>query len=534
MTEPTLTDVLADEQHANNLPALAMDDEEIQALPLEDGIKVCVAARGLHSAKEIKDVVGYSQSHTRETAQEMAADGELVCERDGRGYKFTMPTADPAQQTLDVDEELADEELAHLLEAADADGVDELVDTVDDALEAASYEGDGRMPVFRGYDWDQWLLDGEDVTEYIPTDGEADEIEALIETRDVTGQLPHFALIGPSGTAKTMLAKNIAHDRDAPYFEVQCGEGLRVADLLGSPTVTTNEDGSTETWWADQTVTKALLASQEQEVVLCLDEVSRAPPRALGLLFGMLDHRCSVQLPAPIAGENPVQGDPSNLIVVSTMNKGTKNGTYHVNDIDDAQWRRLGRAYEVQFLGQHDKDREVALVAGQTPASTALAEKMVEVANTIREQASERRSAFEFDLGPALVIEWARTAWGLKDTGEDPVVRAAQRTFITPYCAGDDTAEGAVREIVEDKFGGLNTLAEPEVRDHFGMPAGVAGDPDEVVDCVNCGYVEPVDNAPEDVLALGTCPDCNAELDRYDFDASDAEQASDELGELFS
>lgn len=476
------------EPAGDDVPGLGMSQEAFDELTAKEQVLHVIEACDLHYTSDIAEVATYSEGHITRVARQLHDEGEVTRERDGRGYHYEVVPGSVG----DADDRMA---------AADAgDDSDDAADD-EDPMTMGDDSDDGRLPADRDYDWSKWELSEGEVPEYVPTNGELADIDALIRNRHDTGMLPHFAVSGPTGTAKTTLARNIAFEMNAPLFTVQCGEGLRVADLLGSPTYVGNE-----TRWSDGKVTKALLASRERPVVLLLDEVNRAPPRSKALLFSMLDDRCQVTLD-PRGGE-VVKGDPMNLIVISTMNKGPN---YMSNQIDDAEKRRLGPEWKVDHLGLQDKASEVQLVVERTPVCLALADRMVEAANDIREKAADT-SPVEFGLSTALVLDWARAAASFEGMA-DPVVRAARRVFINPYYSGGEE-EDLVTEVVNKHFAGCPVDAEG-VEDYF-SDVDATEDADGVLDCQSCGWNIPLADAAVETTAKMECPDCEATLLLHD------------------
>lgn len=436
---------------------------------------------GNHRAEDICELTQYTKRTVRSHANDMAEEGELQRDRDEHGYFYELTPG-----TVGAPEDrLAGEET-----------------TMDD--EATTGDAGGTMPVDRSYDWDEWTLDDDDVHEYVQTDAELEDIDAMIRTRRETDNVPHFAVSGPTGCAKTTLGMNVAAEMNAPCFTVQCGEGLRVADLLGSPTIVDDE-----TWWADGTITKALLASQERPVVLLLDEVNRAPGRSKALLFSVLDGRCQVSLDS--RGGEIIQGDPMNLIVISTMNKGAN---YMVNNIDDAEKRRLGPEWQITHLGMSHPGKEADLIADRTPVGPALATRLVEVANDIRERAQDSSSDVSFGTSTGLVLDWAQTAFAFSHR-DNPVVAAAQRVFINPYHADDPDEEDLVSELVNKHLDGC-PVDDEEVREWAGETVDGDDDPDGMLDCNACGYYENYADAEPSVTSDMTCPDCGETLRLHD------------------
>ncbi|AUV84703.1 AAA family ATPase (plasmid) [Salinigranum rubrum] len=297
------------------------------------------------------------------------------------------------------------------------------------------------MPVFgdREYAWETWVPEA-DAGGYVETDGERSDIEALIDNRDATGQLPRFRLTGPPGTGKTTLATSIAAERQWPLITIQFTSAMRDSEIFGSPHIIGGESV-----WVDGPGVKALLCSQVRPVVVVLDEVNRAPFARKASLQSVLDHRAQATL--QLRGGEVIEGDPQNLITVATMNEGSEYETY---PIDPAEKRRHGNTWEVPFLGMVDVDREASLVADRTPVADEVAHGLVRIANDVRELALEdETSPVKKGIATSTLLEWARTAAAYRQSDRpDPVVRAARSAVLRPHYG--DLAADEVEAVIVD------------------------------------------------------------------------------------
>ncbi|GAA0304043.1 AAA family ATPase [Halarchaeum salinum] len=351
---------------------------------------------GARTKNEIAEHVGKSPSNTNRKLKQWVENDDVRLDRqwnhgDGGGYVYTIPAEDA-------------------------------VDDVED------------LPILgsRDYDWDRFVPSEDDVADYQQADQELDEIEAVLEARETTGQLPRFQITGPTGCGKTTLAEFVAADRGAPMITIQCNYALRGAELLGTPQIVGGD-----VMWVDGPLTRALLASRDREVVVLIDEVTRATARSKGTLFPALDHRAEVKIKP--RGNEVVSGRAEDLITVATMNEGSE---YETESLDAAEERRLGLKWELPYLGQHSPDLEAELVAGKTPMDTADARVLVDAANVVRD-AAEDESEPRITRGVPTpgVISWAQTASAFDARGlDDPVGRAMQSAIVKPVygeAAGD-------------------------------------------------------------------------------------------------
>ena len=208
-----------------------------------------------------------------------------------------------------------------------------------------------------------------------------------------------------------------------------------------------------ETKWINGPLTKAILASKEQPVVLLLDEINRARPETKSALYEALDDRAQITIDA-VGGET-VEGEAVNLIVVSTMNVGKG---HHVEELDLAEQRRLGKKWSIDYLGLNYPERETQLLTDRTPINKEFASKIVEVANDIRELAKDTNEQLSRGVPTGLLIEMAAAAFKYAQAGiENPALRASKAAIVRPYyesgdrdVSGRDTVLSAFRSYFDD------------------------------------------------------------------------------------
>jgi len=428
---------------------------------------------GHTTTAELAEELGHDDAHVNRRLRNWVDEGKLSRRKDGRSYVYYKP--DPTEQTAEGD----------------------LPDTV--------------PRVERDYDWNDYKLRPAHVDEYIPSDGEWDEVMAKIEAQEVTGQLLHFLLGGPTGCGKTTLAENVAVEEDAPLFTIQMTYDMSPSSLLGKVTATSN-NGATEYVWNDAALTKALLASRAAEseetdfdkVVILVDEANRARPEVHSTLMSALDHRAEVVLQQ--RGGEKVQGIAENLVVVSTINPPDQ-GDHYVEDIDVAQKRRLSTAgrYDVNYLGVNFPAREADMVAERTNVSRKLADLLVETANQVRERASQATSDVRQGVPTSAVISWAQSAQALGEAGmSNPVVKAADSDIVRALYDKRQKEAEMVKQIIRDNLDGC-PVDEEEVRKWSGDI--------EWVTCTDCGYrAEASEAEDEGVLDFMDCPDCDGHV----------------------
>lgn len=368
---------------------------------------------GHTTAGEIEDQTGLDYTHVSRELKNMAEDGDLVREKDGRGYKYFVPE-----------------------------------DDADDGPGLGGKSADkGNVALRRDYEWDDWVPEG--VPEYVATDGEYDEIQAEIEFIEEADNPAHIRMTGPTGAGKTHLPKFLGQEDGLPVFDISVKWAIDTTDLLGR-FVYVND----ETRWINGPLTKAVMASNERPVILLLDEVNRARPEAKAALFEALDDRAQVTLDA--LGGKTVEGNAENIILFSTMNVGSG---HVVEELDLAEQRRLGGMWEVDYLGQNHPDREANLLTERTPIHDGLAGKLVEAANDVRQLADEVGQQVDRGIPTGLLIEWSASAYKYALAGlSNPVMRAAKSNVIRAfYQDGDRDAPGrdTVVSTIESHFDGV-------------------------------------------------------------------------------
>ena len=368
---------------------------------------------GHTTASEIEEQTGLDYTHVSRELKNMAEDGDLVREKDGRGYKYFVPDD----------------------EADDSPGLGgKAADT-------------GSVALRRDYEWDDWVPSG--VPEYVATDGEFEEIKSEVDYVEECGNPAHIRMTGPTGAGKTHLPTYLAQENGWPLFDISVKWAIDTTDLLGR-FVYIND----ETRWINGPLTKAIMASNERPVVLLLDEINRARPESKAALFEALDDRAQVTLDA--LGGKTVEGDAENLYVFSTMNVGSG---HVVEELDLAEQRRLGGMWEVDYLGRNHPDREADLLTERTPIHDGLAHQLVEAANDVRDLADEVGEQVDRGIPTGVLMEWAHSCQKRAYARlSNPVMRAAKSTVVRGfYQDGDRDAPGrdVVVSTIESHFDGV-------------------------------------------------------------------------------
>lgn len=459
----------------------------------------CVS-NGISTTSDIADHLGMNRGHVNKVLLELVEEGDVVRERAGRSYEYYTPDIAP-DDVLEHDPEPDAEPvtMAAFLDARAAAAqasvdVDQFGVFVDGQRVDRSIDVDAYVP---------------EPTEYIPTDGEYEEITAAVELREAIGEPFHGRIVGPTGCAKTTAVQALASENGWPMFTVQATYSLSDADIIGHASgVKTSDDMDVPFEYGP--AAKALIASADGPAVLLIDEVNRAPARAKGALMRVLDHRASLDI--GFTGET-IRGNPMNLIVFSTMNTGA---AYATDKLDLAEARRLGGEWVVDYLGVGTPKREVALVMSRAPVDRSLAEDMVKAANFIREDvANNTGSPYKVGIPTPNVISWARhaAAYAARDLS-DPVIRAMKTQVLPIYKTVGGSAAAEVESFLTQKFRGREVDVPGHAQDATPTEAEADETDGDDIDrdaesfgCTSCGHTFDADEAEE---AGYTCPDCSS------------------------
>lgn len=129
--------------------------------------------------------------------------------------------------------------------------------------------------------------------------------------------LKTLLLEGSPGTGKTFFAECLAEHWDASYLYYLCHHWTGDEEMFLSVNVGRIAAGvdKPDDAYEFGVLTKTAIASQSGKVVLCLDEIDKAPQRAESLLLDFLQHG-RVYLP----DGQKIQGNLKNMAVIITSN----------------------------------------------------------------------------------------------------------------------------------------------------------------------------------------------------------------------
>jgi nitric oxide reductase NorQ protein len=194
-------------------------------------------------------------------------------------------------------------------------------------------------------------------------------LSALRRMAEDSENVMNTLLVGPQGCGKTSVAYEFAAKAGLPLLKMNCPLVREPRDWFGAKRV---ENGSI-VW------DKALFAEavKHGNVVIVLDELTRATPNVLNSLLPLLDHTRTSYIEE--AKENLVVGP--NTFFFATANIGQQfSGTYK---LDAALQDRFGAIVECSFLGTED---ETQLLVKRTGIEEEIANRLVRIANLVRNE----------------------------------------------------------------------------------------------------------------------------------------------------
>ena len=232
-------------------------------------------------------------------------------------------------------------------------------------------------------------------------------------------QLP-VLIKGPTGCGKTRFVQHMAARLGRPLYTVACHDDLTAADLVGRHLI-----GEHGTYWSDGPLTRAV-----REGAICyLDEVVEARKDTTVVLHPLTDDRRI--LPLERTGET-LQAPPGFMLVVS-YNPGYQN-------LLKGMKPSTRQRFVAMSFGFPPPELEREVLAGETGIEDAQGERLVQLANALRELK-------DHDLEEAAstrLLVYAATL--IKDGFE---VREACRAALVEPLSDDPETLDALMEVID-------------------------------------------------------------------------------------
>lgn len=208
------------------------------------------------------------------------------------------------------------------------------------------------------------------------------EFEKAIATA-VKNNLPAL-FMGETGTGKTSAAREIAYMRKQGYTRINMTGYTTPDELIGSKSV---KDGST--YYEDGILTKAM---KEGHIVV-LDEINATPPECSFILHGLLDDDRRVSLP-----NGDIIWPHKDFRLFATMNPDYE-GTRGVNRA------LLDRFNVILNFTLPKPDKEIQILMEKSGVTAEIAERMVTLANGLRQSYAEQKTLTFVSLRS--LLQWA-------------------------------------------------------------------------------------------------------------------------------
>lgn len=222
-------------------------------------------------------------------------------------------------------------------------------------------------------------------------------------------------LVGDSGTGKTELSMMVGKclGKTVKVFDMAAKQDP-IASLVGVHRF----DGKSVFDRADFTY------AIEEDGIVVLDELPRAPMNTNNILFPVLDSRRELNMDVASHGLRSIKVNP-NCRFIATANEGYE---YTGNNVLD---RALKERFQIIMVGFMPNAQEVKLLESRTSVEKSLAEVIVKVANNIRDMHKKE------DITSGVSIRHTLYAADLAAAGM-PIAKAMEVSFLPLYIVDDE------------------------------------------------------------------------------------------------
>ncbi len=171
-------------------------------------------------------------------------------------------------------------------------------------------------------------------------------------------------LKGPTGTGKTRFIEYMAYENKKEIITVSCHEETSATDLIGRYIIK-----GAETVWLDGPLTKAV----KEGAIIYLDEIAEARPDVIVAIHSLTDHRRELYIDK--LGETYKAHE--DFMMVASFNPGYQKGFKELKPSTKQRFVALSFNFPTE-------DKEIEIVKKETGVDEAVAEKLVKIANRIR------------------------------------------------------------------------------------------------------------------------------------------------------
>lgn len=267
-----------------------------------------------------------------------------------------------------------------------------------------------------------------------------DEREALEALALAMEDGENVLIVGPPGVGKSTLVKELGAIANQPVRRFAFRGDMRASDLIGKGALVVDEaSGQSITQYEDGVLPDAA----ERGHWLMIDEVDAAPAEVDFVLHPVLEEERCLMLTGKNGGEEvDFHHDFRFIGTANTLGRGDESGQFAgTAPMNEAL---LDRFHTVIQMNYPEKANEIARIVKRSGIEEGVADKMVAIAQAVREAQSNDTVATS--LSPRRLIMWARKAKRMGD------VRRASKYTVTNRLESEDAQ--FVDGLIQRYFGG--------------------------------------------------------------------------------